>query len=347
MAGRTVFCRTVGAQILENAAGCVWPSGCNSRRVAALPAPASLLARLFPLCEKCGPAPGTASRLPAEATPRAAGTAAAGQFPGLLAGLVGAGGEVEGEVRASAPEGAPPPGLETPAGIETLLGGTHTPQHTKAAASKPARPRTMEPEAEPDRDPELTAAGRTIPAVTLQAALAALAAGPNLPVPKEIGPMSAGNGEATPAPAAGQPGSVAPQPAADLPAAPGKTPAIELQAGLALPEPGVAPSVREGQTATAAAHPADWRGPEVSVAAGRNLPPPVESLPLSGQDGEPAGQSAVPSPEQPSSHALPPGGPVPALPPGMPVPAVAVAGVEWAMAAEPAGPPQSWHPTID
>src|ERR1035438_9309768 len=179
----------------------------------------------------------------------------------------------------------------------------------KAAASKPARPRTMEPEAEPDRDPELTAAGRTIPAVTLQAALAALAAGPNLPVPKEIGPMSAGNGEATPAPAAGQPGSVAPQPAADLPAAPGKTPAIELQAGLALPEPGVAPSVREGQTATAAAHPADWRGPEVSVAAGRNLPPPVESLPLSGQDGEPAGQSAVPSPEQPSSHALPPGGP--------------------------------------
>ena len=353
MAWRTVFCRTVGAQILENAAGCVWPSGCNSRRVAALPAPASLLARLFPLCEKCGLAPGTASRLPAEATPRAAGTAAAGQFPGLLAGLVGAGGAVEGEVRASAPEGAPAPGLETPAGIETLLGGTHTPQHTKAAASKPARPRTMEPEAEPDRDPELTAAGRTIPAVTLQAALAALAAGPNLPVPKEIGPMSAGNGEATPAPAPGQPCSVAPQPAADLPAAPQKTPAIQLQAGLALAEPGVAPGVREGQTATAAvppaaAHPADWRGPEVSVAAGRNLPPPVESLPLSGQDGEPARQSAVPSPEQPSSHALPPGGPVPALPPGRPVPAVAVgvAGVEWAMSAEPAGPPQSWHPTI-
>src|ERR1022692_373669 len=58
--------------------------------------------------------------------------------------------------------------------------------------------------------------------------------------------------------------------------------ARERKAGLALAEPGVAPGVREGQTATAAvppaaAHPADWRGPEVSVAAGRNLPPPVES----------------------------------------------------------------------
>src|ERR1035441_974948 len=80
MARWTVFCRTTAAQILENASACVWPSGCNSRRVAALPVPASLLARLFPLST-----PGAASRLTAEATPHAEGMAAAAwQFPELL-----------------------------------------------------------------------------------------------------------------------------------------------------------------------------------------------------------------------------------------------------------------------
>ena len=172
--------------------------------------------------------------------------AAAWQFPELLAGLVATSGAVEGDVRASASEGAPPPGLDTPAGIETLLGGTHTPQHTKAAASPPAEPRTKEPERQPDA--ELTAAGRTISSVTPQSALASLAAGPNLPMSQEIVALSAGNGEATAASAAPSPEQL----------------------------PGVAN--QEGQTAAArvpprAAHGEDWQSREVSVAAGRNLLP--------------------------------------------------------------------------
>src|ERR1017187_9788648 len=305
MARWTVFCRTTAAQILENASACVWPSGCNSRRVAALPVPASLLARLFPLST-----PGAASRLTAEATPRAEGTAAAAwQFPELLAGLVATSGAVEGDVRASASEGAPPPGLDTPAGIETLLGGAHIPQHTKAAASPPAEPRTKKPERQPDA--ELTAAGRTISSVTLQSALASLAAGPNLPVSQEIVALSAGNGEATAASAAPSPEQlpgVAPQPGANLPAASEQTPTLELQAGLGLPEPAITPGVanQEGQTAAArvpprAAHGADWQSREVSVAAGRNLLPQSGRLAtrISGQAPTVAVEAPQPSAEFP------------------------------------------------
>src|ERR1017187_5047745 len=301
MARWTVFCRTTAAQILENASACVWPSGCNSRRVAALPVPASLLARLFPLST-----PGAASRLTAEATPRAEGTAAAAwQFPELLAGLVATSGAVEGDVRASASEGAPPPGLDTPAGLETLLGGTHTPQQkrgaasagaappaarrtlagkaaarhagpgeTSAAASPPAEPRTKEPERQPDA--ELTAAGRTISSVTPQSALAALAAEPNLPMSQEIVALSAGNGEATAASAAPSPEQL----------------------------PGVAN--QEGQTAAArvpprAAHGADWQSREVSVAAGRNLLPQSGRLAtrISGQAPTVAVEAPQPSAEFP------------------------------------------------
>src|ERR1035437_4964937 len=117
MAWWAVFCRAARDQLLENAHGSIWPSSCNSRCVAALAVPTSLLAQPLRVST-----PGASSRRPAEAAPDADTKDADGApFPELLAGMVAATGAGAGGERATSPDPTSHP--DTPAGSETRLTG--------------------------------------------------------------------------------------------------------------------------------------------------------------------------------------------------------------------------------
>src|ERR1017187_1218441 len=115
MAWRPFFCRAIGDQLLENAHLVIWQASCNSRCVAALAVPASLLSAPARVST-----PGHASRLTADAMPDAeAAGADDGPFPELLAGMVAANAKARGDA---------------PAGIETMPGLTLPAAHEENAA---------------------------------------------------------------------------------------------------------------------------------------------------------------------------------------------------------------------
>src|ERR1035437_6756179 len=177
MAWWAIFCRAARDQLLENAHGSVWPSSCNSRCVAALAVPSSLLA--YPVRVST---PGASSRPTAEASPDAETTDAGGApFPGLLAGMVAANGAAASDDHGTSSDGAP--GHDTPAGSGTLLGrAAKKPSPTRKLAVGRAGPReqseataklpmTGAQEPAPNQDPRRPAADQTTYGVKTQPAV--------------------------------------------------------------------------------------------------------------------------------------------------------------------------------